>query len=587
MSRYARSKSQRSSSARRNLRSRRANSAIPGYDNLGWDDFGHPASADQPDLEEYGIDSDFGEGVRKGPYPDSPAPASYAWEPDHPASKSASLRDRKLRRAMERKAAKCIKIAESRLGKFASQREIEDLALRFMDLPNNAINSRVASLDHDVMADEDDVTAMHDHFGEELDADEDDIMGMHDDDLMADDDDILAMMGDLDAEDHEVMAMHDHFGEDLDAEDHEIMAMMDDLDAEDHEVMGMHDHFGEDLDAEDDDIMAMMDEPVMGMHDHDLMADDDDVMGMHDHFGEDLDADDDDIMAMMDEPVAHDLFDEYDLDMDDMISPEEFGGSMDAFNAMDTDLDGFLSRDEVSLGLGHSFEEDDAAEALSDEITMLKAANARLARKVRRLSVRMAAQEEASEDKESEELEAEEKEMSKKASTQHRLARIERLANALSDYMAEMERQASEDEASEDEASEEEASEEKETSKKAYESMADVLADLEVEAEETEAEDPMGLDASDLDMIDPKLASIFTASDDDDEEDEDETEDAEETEDEEEEEKETSKKASYRPSKRTRQASVKTLGNISREASSSDELSKLWESAPDVSKFFG
>ena len=97
------------------------------------------------------------------------------------------------------------------------------------------------------------------------------------------------------------------------------------------------------------------------------------------------------------------------------------------------------------------------------------------------------------------------------------------------------------------------------------------------------SEDPMGLDASDLGMIDPKLASIFTASDEDDEDDE----DADETEDGDSEEKETSKKASYRPSKRTRQASVKTLGNISREASSSDELSKLWESAPDVSKFFG
>ena len=50
----------------------------------------------------------------------------------------------------------------------------------------------------------------------------------------------------------------------------------------------------------------------------------------------------------------------------------------------------------------------------------------------------------------------------------------------------------------------------------------------------------------------------------------------------------TKKSASFRPQTQARQASVKTLGNISREASSgSDELSKLWESAPDVSKFFG
>ena len=85
MSRYSRSKkmSRRAELARR--RSRRANSGLPGYDNLGWDHFGHPASSDQPDVDAYGFDSEFGEGVRKGPYRSGPAPASYGWEPEHPA----------------------------------------------------------------------------------------------------------------------------------------------------------------------------------------------------------------------------------------------------------------------------------------------------------------------------------------------------------------------------------------------------------------------------------------------------------------------------------------------------------------------
>lgn len=100
-------------------------------------------------------------------------------------------------------------------------------------------------------------------------------------------------------------------------------------------------------------------------------------------------------------------------------------------------------------------------------------------------------------------------------------------------------------------------------------------------------EDHMGLDMSAEDVeagLDPKLARIFQAAE--------EVSEEEEASDEimmaEEEEATTMKSASFRPQTNARQASVKTLGNISREASSpADELSKLWESAPDVSKYFG
>ena len=133
-------------------------------------------------------------------------------------------------------------------------------------------------------------------------------------------------------------------------------------------------------------------------------------------------------------------------------------------------------------------------------------------------------------------------------------------------------------------------------------------------AEDHEADLDMGSDVMGLDveadalLADPRLASIFTAADDEEEEDSDEDSDDDSDEDSKEESKEeeskeeskeedskeeakeekAEKKASYRPRKSARKAAVKTLGNISREASSaSDELSKLWESAPDVSKFFG
>ncbi len=533
MSRYSRSKnmSRRAELARR--RNRRANSGLPGYDNLGWDHFGHPASSDQPSVDQYGFDSEFGEGVRKGPYRSGPAPSSYGWEPDHPAvsdelvedyALTDDLRQENLKKAMERKAAKCIRIAESRLGRTASQREIEDLALRMMDLPNRTVNARVARLADNAVQ------------------------------VGTDYDEGLDFTGPGNASDE--------------------------------------------LEA-----------------------------GSH---------------------MSHTLFDKYDLDGDGMISMDEFGGSDEIFDDLDMDDDGFLSRDEVALGLGESFadelEADDelaeimaeleaedheatmmmggdheatmmgedheammmagdleammmaedhssSAEALAEEIATLKAANARLARKVRKLADNAV---QVGTDYQGEDPDVEidttpENEPSEGEPTQ-RLAKIERLAQALTAYMADMDSTASDD-------------------------MATLLADLEADdsreqndpqygytADEAEAtmsmgEDVMGLDmdADDAMAMDPRLASIFTAADEDAEEEEATEEEAteeesteEETTEEEAKEEKAEKKASYRPRTSARKAAVKTLGNISREASSaSDELSKLWESAPDVSKFFG
>jgi hypothetical protein len=494
--------SRRAELARR--RSRRANSGLPGYDNLGWDHFGHPASSDQPSVDQYGFDSEFGEGVRKGPYRSGPAPASYGWEPEHPAvsdelvedyALTDDLRQENLKKAMERKAAKCIRIAESRLGRTASQREIEDLALRMMDLPNRTVNARVARLADNAV-----------QVGTEYDE-----------------------------------------GLDFTGPGNES----DELEADSH--------------------------------------------------------------------MGHTMFDAYDLDGDGMISMDEWGGSDEIFDDLDDDEDGFLSRDEIAHGLGESFadeleaddelanimaeleaeEEMSSADALAEEIATLKAANARLARKVRKLADN-AVQVGTGYQGEDPDLEIDTTPANEPSEGQptQRLAKIERLAEALSSYMADQDATASED-------------------------MASLLAELEADqndphfgytseetaeemADETEAhmmgEDVMGLDmdADESMAMDPRLASIFTAADEDGEKEEESTEEesteeesteedsADEEKAEEAKEEKAEKKASYRPRTSARKAAVKTLGNISREASSaSDELSKLWESAPDVSKFFG
>jgi hypothetical protein len=541
--------SRRAELARR--RSRRANSGLPGYDNLGWDHFGHPASSDQPSVDQYGFDSEFGEGVRKGPYRSGPAPASYGWEPEHPAvsdelvedyALTDDLRQENLKKAMERKAAKCIRIAESRLGRNASQREIEDLALRMMDLPNRTVNARVARLADNA------VQVGTDYEG-------------------------LDFTGPGNASDE------------LEADSHMGHTMFDEYDIDGDEMIDMEE-WGGSSSAFD----------ALDMDDSGYLSRDEIAMGLGESFADDLEADDLEADDEMAEIMAELEADELEAgrggakhrshatkDKPSYVTGLMWGENPDHTKA-------FYSKkwNEVNKKADDQFS---SAEMLAEEIATLKAANARLARKVRKLADNAmqvgTGYEGTDPDVEIDTTPANEP---GEGEPTQRLAKIERLAEALSTYMSEMETSADDDMASL--LAELEADDTREQNDAQYGYTADEMAN------DMMGEDVMGLDmdADESMAMDPRLASIFTAADDEASEEEASEEEASEEEATEEEateekateEKASSKKASYRPRTSARKAAVKTLGNISREASSaSDELSKLWESAPDVSKFFG
>lgn len=682
---------------------RRADSGIPGYDNLGRLNMGHPASKELPEVDQYGFDDEFGEGVRKGPYLSGPPPASVGWMPEHPATKKSlvedyeigqELHDANIKKAMERKANKCIAIAEHRLGRTASAREIESLALRLMDLPNNTINSKFASAT-DFMA-EDEVMGM-----DEMGMDE--FAGHSHASFMADeeeaDDELSELMAELEA------------GEDQ-AEDEGLAELMAEIEAE--EAMAKKASFGRNR-------RASLKGRRASMYATHHMSDEDDELAT--------------LMA--------------DLEAgDEMQSATGYHGSDIGPGNRNAEFDGgIMGYDEFDGGM---MMEDDFSDAMSpvdvlaEEITNLKKANAKLKHRLRQAeeAVQDATGYHGEED--SVQPAGRYKEPGEGAPTARYASKngLKRLANVLADYLAEEDHMGSHGHMSSWMAEDEEADEQsvmaeilaeieggydpnvsQNDSQFGYsenlladdeeaddEDVASMLASMLAEEQakkqaaakkapakaekasaKKESEDPMGLDeeADDEEAnVDPKLASLFAKFAEDDEADEeeettaskkkasakgkmstksekkstkgklaeddeadeeeetaskksskgekksnkkafewkfsaDEEADEEEADDEEadeeeetaskkaswrfaeeeeadeeesdeeesdEEEKSSSKKASFspRPSINSRKASVKTLGNISRTASKSDsnELSKLWESAPDVSKYF-
>jgi hypothetical protein len=99
-----------------------------------------PAYKADPGPDDYknGDTSSWAEDPHPGPYENGEHPATPDEGTSHPAAKAASVED------LERRAAKCIRIATAMLGEGATVAAIEDQALTLMDLSDSAIK---ASLD--------------------------------------------------------------------------------------------------------------------------------------------------------------------------------------------------------------------------------------------------------------------------------------------------------------------------------------------------------------------------------------------------------------------------------------------------------
>lgn len=124
-----------------NAPARRA-SAHPAYP-----DEGAASPAYQPDPEadayENGDPSSWAEDPHPGPYPQSAHP-SY---PDEgPASPAYIAKQGSVALALERKAAKCVRLASAILGPTASQHEVENQALAFMDMSERALHASLSRL---------------------------------------------------------------------------------------------------------------------------------------------------------------------------------------------------------------------------------------------------------------------------------------------------------------------------------------------------------------------------------------------------------------------------------------------------------
>lgn len=265
--------------------SRKATSDLP---NEGYD---HPADQGQQKAEKYFIDndgngvgsepSDFAEDVHQPPYNKGEAPATPNEGYDHPAMKQAA---HDIRIATERKASKCIRIAQATLGHNASLDAIEDQALAFMNMADEDVEATLGRMSEYAMpmaqdaqeattmfADEDaeleemmaEFLATHgeeaeeaEHYGEE--AQEAQMLAeMLAEEAMPMASEEEAMLAEMLAEEADMMADHhedhgaeeaehygekaEHYGEKADMMADELM-----LAEEDHDAMGLGDLMAED-----------------------------------------------------------------------------------------------------------------------------------------------------------------------------------------------------------------------------------------------------------------------------------------------------------------------------------------------------
>lgn len=209
----------------------------PALPHEGYD---HPASIGQQPVEKYFIDndgngvgsepSDFAEDVHQPPYNKGEEPAIPHEGHDHPAMKQAA---RDIRASVERKASKCIRIAQATLGRTASIEDLEDQALAFMNMADEDVEATLDRLSEmeATYAQEEEATSM---FAEE-------------------DSELEGMMADFMAE----MEAEDHMGGNHMSEEDAMLA----------EMLAEEEVEGEDAEAEAmlAEMLAEMEEPVEAM----------------------------------------------------------------------------------------------------------------------------------------------------------------------------------------------------------------------------------------------------------------------------------------------------------------------------------
>ena len=526
-----------------------------------WEGHTHPASYEDPVEDAYGIDSDFGAEVHEGPYVNGMPPASQGWVSEHPAS----------RRHLERKASRCIQIAQSMLGKTASAREIEDQALALMDLSDGEVNRTLSRVASSFMVAED-----------------------------MDDDDIEAELASI-AEEIEDIEAHDLF----DAYDVEGNGMIS------RDEFGGSDEVFDVLDLDEDDMLSPY-EVSQGLG-HSFSRNDDlsNVENELDYLEDEVEA----------------LEDELGITAEDIEADRKWGqkGKRGKYKGGK----GYLAAPKARKGIKQPLKpwvRGGANKAMKKYnrqygATYLDEKGQRKSKGRKKLR-RMASEEMAtymdlpqnhahafySDDDHSfemtasdieaelasiaEEIEACEADMYAEDFEGGHMAEdfeadmyaedVEACGMTADEMYAEMYAEDGDDDDSDDDVEAmlaEMLAELDEGDAEAEDLMAE---DTDLNASlEPSADDTMGLSAEDMEA-DDTLAALFKAASDEDE-DEDETEDDEE----EEESKGASKKASLKPQGRKSSEGVKSLGAINKEASSEvNDLAKLWESAPDVKAFF-
>lgn len=505
--------------------------AVPGYN---VEDQDHPAHQPDPAYEAYkkGDPSAWAEDPRNPPYPQGNPPSIPGYDvedQDHPAHKEQPRVEKmnpkgaNLRRLVEKRAEKCIRLARHMLGKKANTAMVEDQALDLMDLPDSQLDASLERLSGNPMMAED--------LDEEIMSQDDFLMDDGMDDLGLD----MGMDEDLD------LGMDDGLLDDG----------MDDLGMDDGLLDdGMDDMLpADDFDMEG--IMAKLASLTRQVRDLKRQANQNDPSGPTLAPGfkseEQVRAEGASTTNLQQAKTARAMFASMDTDRDGFLMAEDWTGSKAMFAAIDEDEDDIISEQEFMDSMAPT-----GCTACGDDLDMLGG---------------------------DEDLDPEETSM---------LAEMEMEA-------AKFAAKKSEDEEIE-EVEEEDEAKETEASKKATDEAA--MFGL--------MGDPMGL--TDVNASSPEdeaaLASIFGKTADDDEKEEDKETEEDEPEEDESEEKEEAPKtaasrtaaakqqrvASQRPQGRKPNPGVRTVGTLTRTASVSgsdvDELSKLWQSDPDVSEVF-